>query len=135
MWQPRLPTLIPAPKTVAALSSNSAIRCCHRAKAAFTSWPRRDCARSSSWYRNCASRTAADDDVVEHLAQKKRHEAPLLRAEAILKPRIAAYLEERDLPTLGRYQRMIPEGGASAARRIPPSPAGPHRCCRSRARI
>jgi AcrR family transcriptional regulator len=31
---------------------------------------------------------------------------------------IAAYLEERDLPTLGRYQRMIPEGGASAARRI-----------------
>src|SRR5262249_38774116 len=31
---------------------------------------------------------------------------------------IAAYLEERDVPTLGRYQGMIPEGGASAARRI-----------------
>jgi AcrR family transcriptional regulator len=31
---------------------------------------------------------------------------------------IAAYLEERDLPTLGRYQGMIPEGGAPAARRI-----------------
>src|SRR6266404_4151950 len=31
---------------------------------------------------------------------------------------IAAYLEERDLPTLGRYQGVIPEGGAPAARRI-----------------
>jgi len=31
---------------------------------------------------------------------------------------IAAYLEERDLPTLGRYQGVIPEGGAPAARPI-----------------
>jgi AcrR family transcriptional regulator len=31
---------------------------------------------------------------------------------------IAAYLEERDLPTLGRYQGMISEGRAPAARRI-----------------
>jgi AcrR family transcriptional regulator len=31
---------------------------------------------------------------------------------------IAAYLEERDLPTLGRYQRVIPGGQAPAARRI-----------------
>jgi len=31
---------------------------------------------------------------------------------------IAAYLEERDLPTLGRYQRMIPEGAAPAEHRI-----------------
>jgi len=31
---------------------------------------------------------------------------------------IAAYLEARDLPTLGRYQQMIPEGKATAERRI-----------------
>jgi hypothetical protein len=32
----------------------------------------------------------------EALAQRKRHEEPLLRAEQILKPRIAAYLEEQE---------------------------------------
>jgi len=32
----------------------------------------------------------------EALAQKKRHEDPLLRAEAILKPRIAQYLHEQE---------------------------------------
>jgi AcrR family transcriptional regulator len=31
---------------------------------------------------------------------------------------IAAYLEERDLPTLGRYQGVIPEGGEPAAHRV-----------------
>lgn len=31
---------------------------------------------------------------------------------------IAAYLEERDLPTLGRYQGEIPEGGESAVRQV-----------------
>src|SRR5262249_49020645 len=31
---------------------------------------------------------------------------------------IAAYLEERDLPTLGRYKELIPEGGPSAEARI-----------------
>jgi len=31
---------------------------------------------------------------------------------------IAAYLEERDLPTLGRYQALIPEPGEPAARQI-----------------
>ena len=35
----------------------------------------------------------------------------------ILTPK-AAYLEERDLPTLGRYQRMIPEGEATAEHRV-----------------
>ena len=31
---------------------------------------------------------------------------------------IAAYLEERDLPTLGRYQALIPEPGKPAARQV-----------------
>jgi AcrR family transcriptional regulator len=31
---------------------------------------------------------------------------------------IAAYLEERDLPTLGRYQGLIPEPGEPAARQV-----------------
>jgi AcrR family transcriptional regulator len=31
---------------------------------------------------------------------------------------IAAYLEERDLPTLGRYQGLIPESGEPAARQV-----------------
>lgn len=32
----------------------------------------------------------------EAIAQRKRHEDPLLRAEAILKPRIAAYMDEQE---------------------------------------
>ena len=32
----------------------------------------------------------------ETLAQRKRHEEPLLRAESVLKPRIAAYIEAED---------------------------------------
>ncbi len=31
---------------------------------------------------------------------------------------IAAYLAERDLPTLGRYQRLVPEPGEPAARQV-----------------